>query len=164
MLERLTVHRSHRGIRHGYPGTHRVTIREGDRTEEIPTRTILWAAGVLGSPLGRILAKETGAPVDKAGRILVELRTLRCRGIPEIFVIGDLANFSHQTGKPSSRRRAARHSGRAVRGETDRTVDCEAARTPGRFTTLTKGISRRLGEAPQWPILTGCGYRGCPRG
>ena len=32
-----------------------VTIREGDKLEQIPTRTILWAAGVLGSPLGRIL-------------------------------------------------------------------------------------------------------------
>ena len=32
-----------------------VTIREGDRSEDIPTRTILWAAGVLASPLGRIL-------------------------------------------------------------------------------------------------------------
>src|SRR5271156_323401 len=32
-----------------------VTVPEGDRTETIPTRTILWAAGVLGSPLGRIV-------------------------------------------------------------------------------------------------------------
>jgi NADH dehydrogenase len=76
-----------------------VTIRDGDRTEEIPTRTILWAAGVLASPLGRILAKETGASVDKAGRILVE-PDLTIPGHPEIFVIGDLANYSHQTGKP----------------------------------------------------------------
>src|SRR6202030_2735360 len=48
-----------------------VTIRDGDSTESIPTRTVLWAAGVLASPLGRILSKEAGAPVDKAGRVLV---------------------------------------------------------------------------------------------
>src|SRR6202451_1716065 len=76
-----------------------VTIREGDRTESIPTRTVLWAAGVLASPLGRILSKEAGAPVDKAGRVLVN-PDLTVPGHPEIFVIGDLANFSHQTGKP----------------------------------------------------------------
>jgi NADH:ubiquinone reductase (H+-translocating) len=76
-----------------------VTVREGDRSETIPTRTVLWAAGVLGSPLGHILSKETGAVLDKAGRVLVE-PDLSIPGHPEIFVVGDLANFSHQTGKP----------------------------------------------------------------
>jgi NADH:quinone reductase (non-electrogenic) len=76
-----------------------VTLREGDRTETISTRTILWAAGVLASPLGRILAAEVGAKLDKAGRVIVE-PDLTIAGHPEIFVIGDLANFSHQGGKP----------------------------------------------------------------
>ncbi len=76
-----------------------VTIREGDQTETIPTRTVLWAAGVLGSPLGRIVAQETGATIDKAGRVSVE-PDLTVPGHPEIFVIGDLANFVHQTGEP----------------------------------------------------------------
>jgi NADH:ubiquinone reductase (H+-translocating) len=78
---------------------HSVTIRKGDRTEEIATRTVLWAAGVLASPLGRILSQEAGAPLDKAGRVVVE-PDLSVPGRPEIFVVGDLANFSHQTGKP----------------------------------------------------------------
>jgi NADH dehydrogenase len=76
-----------------------VTIRDGDRTESIPTRTVLWAAGVLASPLGIILFKKADAPVDKLGRVLVN-PDLSVPGHPEIFVIGDLANFSHQTGKP----------------------------------------------------------------
>jgi NADH:ubiquinone reductase (H+-translocating) len=76
-----------------------VTIREGERTEKISTRTVLWAAGVLASPLGRILAKEAGAKLDKASRVIVE-PDLTITGHPEIFVIGDLSNFSHQTGKP----------------------------------------------------------------
>ncbi len=76
-----------------------VTIRDGDRTDSIPTRTVLWAAGVLASPLGIILSKKAGAPVDKFGRVLVN-SDLSVPGHPEIFVIGDLANFSHQTGKP----------------------------------------------------------------
>lgn len=76
-----------------------VTIKEGDRTEKIPTRTVLWAAGVLASPLGKILNQHAGAPLDKASRVLVE-PDLTVPGHPEIFVIGDLANFSHQTGQP----------------------------------------------------------------
>jgi NADH:ubiquinone reductase (H+-translocating) len=76
-----------------------VTIREGDRAEKIPTRTVLWAAGVLASPLGRILATEAGANLDRAGRVVVE-PDLTIAGHPDIFVIGDLANFSHQGGKP----------------------------------------------------------------
>jgi NADH dehydrogenase len=78
---------------------HSVTVREGGATETIATRTILWAAGVLGSPLGRIIAGETGAPVDKAGRVRVE-PDCSVPGHPEIFIIGDLALFTHQTGKP----------------------------------------------------------------
>jgi NADH:ubiquinone reductase (H+-translocating) len=76
-----------------------VTIREGDHTEDIATRTILWAAGVLASPLGRILGEEAGVTLDRAGRVVVE-PDMTIAAHPEIFVIGDLANFSHQTGKP----------------------------------------------------------------
>ncbi|HEX4074387.1 MAG TPA: NAD(P)/FAD-dependent oxidoreductase [Candidatus Acidoferrales bacterium] len=75
-----------------------VTVRMGDHSEEISTRTILWAAGVLASPLGRILEKEAGARLDKAGRVIVE-PDMTVPGHPEIFVIGDLADFSHQGGK-----------------------------------------------------------------
>ena len=98
MLERLRV-----TVRTGAMVTdiqgNSVTVREGDRSETIATRTILWAAGVLSSPLGKSLASEFGAPLDKAGRVLVSA-DLSVPGHPEIFVIGDLANFSHQTGKP----------------------------------------------------------------
>lgn len=76
-----------------------VSIRQGARVEEIPARTTLWAAGVLASPLGRMLADTAGAELDKAGRVMVQ-PDLTVPGHPEIFVIGDLANFSHQTGKP----------------------------------------------------------------
>jgi NADH:quinone reductase (non-electrogenic) len=77
-----------------------VTVRDGDCTETIPTRTILWAAGVLASPLGRILADGAGAKIDRAGRVIVE-PDLTIPGHLEIFVIGDLASFSHQkSGKP----------------------------------------------------------------
>jgi NADH dehydrogenase len=75
------------------------TIKEGDHTEFVPSHTVLWAAGVQSSPLGRMLSESTGTKLDKAGRVIVA-PDLTVPGHPEIFVIGDLANFSHQGGKP----------------------------------------------------------------
>ncbi len=76
-----------------------VTTRQGDQTEQIPARTILWAAGVKASPMGQVLAKRTGAQIDRVGRVTVE-PDMSISGYLNIFVIGDLANFSHQNGKP----------------------------------------------------------------
>ena len=56
----------------------------------IPSRCVIWAAGVAASPLGRQLAQATGCPIDRAGRIVVE-PDLSVPGHPEISVIGDLA-------------------------------------------------------------------------
>jgi NADH:ubiquinone reductase (H+-translocating) len=78
---------------------HGVTVRASAGDEEIPTRTVLWAAGVLASPLGRDLGEKSGAQLDGSGRVIVE-PNLTIPGHPEIFVIGDLANFSHQKGQP----------------------------------------------------------------
>ena len=61
----------------------------------IPARTVIWAAGNQASPLGKTL----GVPIDKAGRVVVN-EDLTIPGHPEVQVIGDMANFSHQTGKP----------------------------------------------------------------
>src|SRR5262249_42601777 len=77
----------------------RVTLKTGDHTEVVRTHTVLWGAGVEASALGKVLAKATGASLDRAGRIVVE-RDLSLPGHPEVFVIGDLANYPYQTGKP----------------------------------------------------------------
>jgi len=63
----------------------------GDTT--IPTRTILWAAGVQASPL----AKTLGVPLDRAGRVVVE-PDLSIPGHREVFVIGDLAAAKNADG------------------------------------------------------------------
>ncbi len=76
-----------------------VTVQCQGRSDRITTRTVLWAAGVQPSKLGRVLAERTGAALDKAGRVIVE-PDLTVPGHPEILVVGDLANFSHQGGKP----------------------------------------------------------------
>ena len=63
----------------------------GERS--IPTRTILWGAGVQASPLARSL----GVPLDRAGRVIVE-PDLTIPGHNDVFVIGDLAAVEQYDG------------------------------------------------------------------
>ena len=79
------------------PGS--VTLKCGDVIECIPTRTILWAAGVEGSPLGKALSAATGVQLDRAGRVKVE-PDLSIANHPNIFVIGDLAYCEDASGQP----------------------------------------------------------------
>jgi NADH dehydrogenase len=62
--------------------------------EFIRARTVVWAAGNAASPL----AKQLGE-TDRQGRLIVN-DDLSVPSHPEIFAIGDVANFSHQGGKP----------------------------------------------------------------
>ncbi|HEY4313093.1 MAG TPA: NAD(P)/FAD-dependent oxidoreductase [Pirellulales bacterium] len=78
---------------------HEVTVRFNSEERIFDARTVLWAAGVAASPLGKIVAEGTGAKLDRAGRLVVE-PDLSLAGHPEIFVIGDLANCSDPTGEP----------------------------------------------------------------
>src|SRR5205807_4813478 len=67
-----------------------VTIDHGDgTTERIPTRTVVWAAGVAASPLAAALGERTGAQLDRAGRVAVE-SDLTLPGHPEVFALGDM--------------------------------------------------------------------------
>jgi NADH:ubiquinone reductase (H+-translocating) len=63
--------------------------------ERLEAHTILWAAGVAAAPLSR----DLGPNLDRAGRVIVD-SDLSAPGHPGILVAGDLASFSHQTGKP----------------------------------------------------------------
>jgi NADH:ubiquinone reductase (H+-translocating) len=62
--------------------------------EFIRARTVVWAAGNAASPLARQLGET-----DRQGRIIVN-EDLSVPAHPEIFAIGDIANYSHQGGKP----------------------------------------------------------------
>jgi NADH:ubiquinone reductase (H+-translocating) len=74
-----------------------VTIKQGDQTEKVAARTVLWAAGVKASSMGKILSEHTGVELDRVGRVMVE-PDLSIKGYPQIFVIGDLANFVKPEG------------------------------------------------------------------
>jgi NADH dehydrogenase len=77
-----------------------VIVSQGEQTEHVRSRTVLWAAGMKASQMGQVLAKRTGVELDKAGRVMVQ-PDLSLPDHPEIFVIGDLAYFAHQAdGQP----------------------------------------------------------------
>lgn len=81
-----------------------VTIKHTDVqgeeiTEDIPCCTVLWAAGVKAAPLGQVLHQQTGVELDRGGRIIVN-EDLTIPGFPDIFVVGDLAHFEHDTEGP----------------------------------------------------------------
>jgi NADH:ubiquinone reductase (H+-translocating) len=76
-----------------------VTIKQGENIEHLEARTVLWAAGVKASAMGKVLAEHTGVELDRVGRVMVE-SDLTIKGYPQIFVLGDLANFTKPDGKP----------------------------------------------------------------
>ena len=74
-----------------HTGTHVSNVGPGwveANNRHIEAAVVLWAAGVQASPLGKML----GAPVDKRGCVIVD-NNLNPAGLPEVFVIGDLAHF-----------------------------------------------------------------------
>lgn len=76
-----------------------VTIKVGEQTERIASRTVIWAAGVRTAEVAGALAGAAGASTDRGGRIEVN-PDLTVPGHPEISVIGDAANLSGPDGKP----------------------------------------------------------------
>ena len=79
----------------------RLTLKHGDESEQLRAETVLWAAGVQASGWGKVLAERTGVKLDRVGRVIVE-PDMSLANQPNIFVIGDLAHFAHQSedGKP----------------------------------------------------------------
>ena len=105
----------------------------------IPCRVKIWAAGNNASFVGKTL----GIPVDRVGRVIVK-DDLTIPGHPEVQVIGDLANFSHQTGEPlpgispvamQQGRHAARNVLAMIKG-----------RKPERFRYWDKGTMATIGR------------------
>ncbi len=105
----------------------------------IPCRVKIWAAGNTASALG----KSLGAPVDKVGRVLVN-PDLTIPDHPEVQVIGDLANFSHDTGQPLPgvspvAMQQGRHAARNILAMID-------DRKPQRFWYWDKGSMATIGR------------------
>lgn len=112
-------------------------LQVGD--EFIPCRVKVWAAGNAASFVG----KTIGVPVDKAGRVIVN-DDLTIPGHSEVQVIGDLASFSHQHGKPLPgvspvAMQQGRHAARNIVAMID-------GRKPQRFRYWDKGSMATIGR------------------
>jgi NADH:ubiquinone reductase (H+-translocating) len=90
----------------------------------LDSRTVIWAAGVAASPLGKALGAAKEVKLDRAGRVIVN-QDLSVPGADDVFVIGDLASISSD-GKPvpglspaamQEGRHAAKNVVRLIRGE-----------------------------------------------
>ena len=80
-------------------GPTHVTLKHGDETTVVATRTVLWAAGVQASPLALALGEASGAELDRAGRVMVQ-PDFSLPGHTDVFVIGDMANYRHAGEHP----------------------------------------------------------------
>jgi NADH dehydrogenase len=112
-------------------------LQVGD--EFIPCRVKVWAAGNNASFVGKTL----GFPVDRVGRVIVN-NDLTIPNYPEVQVIGDLANFSHQTGQPLPgvspvAMQQGRHAARNILGMIE-------GRRPQRFWYWDKGSLATIGR------------------
>ena len=121
----------------------------------IEAGTVLWAAGVAASRVGNCL----GVPIDKNGRVVVE-PDLTIPGHPEIFVIGDLALFTHQGGRPLPgvspvAMQQGRHVARSIR-------DRLAGRAARPFHYLDKGSMAVVGRSAAIAEVLGLKLRGFP--
>jgi NADH:ubiquinone reductase (H+-translocating) len=125
--------------------------------ERIPTRHVMWAAGVMASPLGGVL----DAPTDRVGRVMVE-PDLSVPRRPEVFVVGDLAALAGEDGEMlpgiapvamQQGRAAARNVARLAAGTPTvrfRYSDKGSMATIGRWRAVAEVFGRRLHGPIAW--------------
>jgi NADH dehydrogenase len=149
---------------------HGVDVEVGERRQRIPSKTVLWAAGVLASSFARKVGEATGAEMDRSGRVRVG-RDLTIPGHPEIFVIGDAAiqPWKGETPIPGVAQGAiqpGRYVGRTIRARLAhepvrpfRWRNLGDAAVIGRLSGVTNipwlGPFGRLGGFPAWLLWLG---------
>ena len=84
------------------------------RRRRIESVCKVWAAGVSASPLGALLAEQSGAGLDRAGRIEVQ-PDLTLPGHPEVFVVGDMMALDGLPGVAQVAIQGGRHAARQIK-------------------------------------------------
>jgi NADH dehydrogenase len=138
-----------------------VQDRDGGR-RRIDAVTKVWAAGVQASPLGRTLSEQTGAALDRAGRIAVN-PDLTLPGHPEVFVVGDMAALDNLPGVAQvaiqGARYAARQIDRRLRGQAPQPAfkyfDKGSMATISRFSAVATVGKLRLSGFVAWLMWLG---------
>jgi len=98
------------------------------RVEHISTVTKIWAAGVQANPLGRTLSEQTGAPLDRAGRISVN-PDLTLPGHPEVFVVGDMIALDNLPGVAQVAIQGAKYAAKEI----DRRLRAKPSQGPFKY-------------------------------
>jgi NADH dehydrogenase len=127
-----------------------IQAHNGTRTR-IPTRTVIWAAGVKASPLASALGEACDAEIDRAGRLLVD-PDLTLPGHPEVLAFGDMVRVRDpHTGQPHAlpgiapvAMQQGRYAGRLVAG---RLAGRLAGRSTPPFHYRNKGTLATIGRA-----------------
>ena len=88
-------------------------LKDGSK-HRIEAVTKVWAAGVQASPLGRLLAEQSGAKLDRAGRIGVN-PDLTLPGHPEVFVVGDMIALDNLPGVAQVAIQGAKYAAKEIR-------------------------------------------------
>jgi len=131
------------------PGYVEASSRAASGPTRIDAAVTLWAAGVQASPLGKML----GAPLDKRGCVIVDDR-LNPPGLPEVFILGDLAHFEqdgHQVpGVAQPAMQMGDHVGKMI------AADLKGVRRPA-FRYFDKGDMATIGRMAavakvEWPF------------
>nr|WP_007513620.1 MULTISPECIES: NAD(P)/FAD-dependent oxidoreductase [Pseudofrankia] len=92
-----------------------IEVKNADGTRRrIESVCKVWAAGVQASPLGRQLAQQSGAGLDRAGRVQVE-PDLTLPGHPEVYVVGDMISLNQLPGVAQVAIQGGRHAARDIR-------------------------------------------------
>jgi NADH:ubiquinone reductase (H+-translocating) len=135
-----------------------VEVRFADgHTERVEARTKVWAAGMSASFLGRRLGEQSGAGIDRQGRVEV-LANCSLPGHPEVFVVGDLmaldgvpgmAEGAMQSGRHAARE-IERHLGGAAGTRPFHYVDLGQLAVVSRFQAVAKIGWFQIGGVPGW--------------
>ncbi|MEE2035208.1 NAD(P)/FAD-dependent oxidoreductase [Rhodococcus chondri] len=91
-----------------------LTVKEKDGTERrLESQCKVWSAGVAASPLGKQLAEQSGAGIDRAGRVEV-LPDLSLPGYPNVFVIGDMMSLDKLPGLAQVAMQGGKYAARQI--------------------------------------------------
>ncbi|MDQ1490854.1 MAG: hypothetical protein QOJ23_3368 [Actinomycetota bacterium] len=132
-------------------------VRHEDRSGRIEAGTKIWAAGVQASPLGRMLADQSQATVDRAGRVSVR-PDCTLPDHPEVFVVGDLMGLADLPGVAEVAMQSGLHAARTItrrlKGDTAprpfRYRDLGTMATIARFRAVVSVGRLRISGFPAW--------------
>jgi NADH dehydrogenase len=126
-----------------------IDVQDGQGPRRIESVCKVWAAGVSASPLGRQIAEQSGAELDRVRRIKVR-PDLSLPGHPEVFVVGDMFALDDLPGVAQ----VAIQGGRYVAVQLNARLAGKPIVRPSN--TTTRAVWRRSRVLTRWPASVAC--------